>query len=195
MPKRRAAELIGLGVLGGVAAASLALLTWSVEDPSLNHATSTPVHNLLGAPGAIASDIAMQFFGLACVVALTPPAFWGWRLITRRRLERARLRLALWLVGSTAAAGFASFLPAPDRWPLPTGLGGVLGDAVLGFPGIFSRARPAAMLVSGLALPGRDPGADRRGRLRPDGALGRDGNRGRRARRRPDAGPERIRRA
>ncbi len=154
LPKRRAAELIGLGALGGVAAASLALLTWSVEDPSLNHAASTPVHNLLGAPGAIASDIAMQFLGLACVVALTPPAFWGWRLITRRRLERARLRLALWLVGSTAAAGLASFLPAPDRWPLPTGLGGVLGDAVLGIPRHFFAGSTGGMLVAGLALTG-----------------------------------------
>ncbi len=154
LPKRRAAELIGLGILGGVAAMSLALLTWSVEDPSLNHATSTPIRNLLGAPGAIASDMAMQFLGLSCIVALTPPAFWGWRLVTMRRLERARFRLALWLIGSTAAAGLASFLPAPARWPLPTGLGGVLGDAVLGIPRHFFAASTAAMLVSGLALAG-----------------------------------------
>ena len=63
MPKRRAAELIGLTLLAGLAAPALALLTWSVADPSLNHATATPIHNLLGAPGAIAADIAMQFFG------------------------------------------------------------------------------------------------------------------------------------
>jgi S-DNA-T family DNA segregation ATPase FtsK/SpoIIIE len=154
LPKRRAAELIGLSILGGVAAMSLALLTWSVEDPSLNHATSTPIRNLLGAPGAIASDMAMQFFGLSCIVALTPPAFWGWRLVTLRRLERARFRLALWLIGSTAAAGLASFLPAPARWPLPIGLGGVLGDAVLGIPRHFFASSTAAMLVSGLALAG-----------------------------------------
>ncbi len=131
LPKRRAAELIGASVLAGVGALSLALLTWSVEDPSLNHAASAPIHNLLGAPGAIAADIAMQALGLSCVVALTPPAFWAWRLLTQRRLERARLRLALWLAGSIAAAGLAAMLPAPDRWPLPTGLGGVLGDAIL----------------------------------------------------------------
>src|SRR5258708_26533749 len=123
-PKRRAAELIGFGVLFGVGALSLSLLTWSVEDPSLNHATSTTIHNLLGAPGAIGADLAMQLMGLSCVAALTPPAFWGWRLLTRRRLERARIRLASWFVGSIAAAGLASFLPAPTRWPLPAGLGG-----------------------------------------------------------------------
>ena len=31
---------------------ALALATWSVQDPSLSHATSAPVRNLLGAPGA-----------------------------------------------------------------------------------------------------------------------------------------------
>jgi S-DNA-T family DNA segregation ATPase FtsK/SpoIIIE len=107
-PKRRAAELMGLGVFSGVGAMSLALLTWSVDDPSLNHATSTAIHNLLGAPGAIAADVAMQSMGLSCVVALTPPAFWGWRLMTRRRLERARLRLALWIAGSGASSATLS---------------------------------------------------------------------------------------
>src|SRR5260370_42284544 len=116
-PKRRAAELIGLGVLAGVGALSLSLLTWSVEDPSLNHATSTAIHNLLGAPGAIGADVAMQSMGLSCVAALTPPAFWGWRLLTRRRLERARVRVAAWLVGSIAAAGPPPVPPAPPPRP------------------------------------------------------------------------------
>jgi DNA segregation ATPase FtsK/SpoIIIE, S-DNA-T family len=154
MPKRRAAELIGLCVLTGVGAASLALLTWSVEDPSLNHATSTPIRNLLGAPGAIVADIAMQSMGLSCIVALTPPAFWGWTLMTRRRLERARLRVALWLIGSIAAAGLAGFLPAPTHWPLPSGLGGVLGDAVLWLPRYFFGGSTSAMALAGLALSG-----------------------------------------
>jgi DNA segregation ATPase FtsK/SpoIIIE, S-DNA-T family len=153
-PKRRAAELTGVSILSGVGAMSLALLTWSVEDPSLNHATSTAIHNLLGAPGAIAADIAMQSMGLSCVVALTPPAFWGWRLVTHRRLERARARCALWIAGSIASAGLASFLPAPTRWPLPTGLGGVLGDAVLWIPGHFFANSTSGMLIVGLSLAG-----------------------------------------
>ncbi len=133
-PKRRAAEIAGLAALAGVAGLSLALLTWSVSDPSLNHATNARVHNLLGAPGAIAADIVMQFVGLASAALLTPPAFWGWRLLTRRRLERPRLKAGLCLIGVVAAAALASLLPAPGSWPLPTGLGGVVGDAVLAIP-------------------------------------------------------------
>jgi len=152
IPKRRAAELAGLCVLAGVGAACASLLTWSVADPSLNHATSTPIHNLLGRPGAVTSDIAMQFFGLACVVALIAPAFWGWRLISRKRLERARNKLALWLAGSILAAGCASLLPAPASWPLPTGLGGVIGDAVLWAPRHALAGAALGMTLVGLAL-------------------------------------------
>ncbi|HTR14212.1 MAG TPA: DNA translocase FtsK 4TM domain-containing protein [Roseiarcus sp.] len=133
-PQRRAAELLGLCLLAGSAALALALLTWSVADPSLNHATNAPVRNLLRAPGAIVADMVMQMLGLACIAGLVPPASWGWRLLTRRRLERARLKAGLYLIGVVAAAAVASLLPAPGSWPLPTGLGGLIGDVALALP-------------------------------------------------------------
>ncbi|GGH33551.1 DNA translocase FtsK [Alsobacter metallidurans] len=128
---RRAAELTGLILLAVAAACGLALVTWSVQDPSLNHAINGPVRNLLGRPGAIAADVLMQIFGLAAIALIAPPALAGVRLLSGRRLLRSRLRVLLWILGATAAAGLASSLPTTGRWPLPTGLGGVLGDAVL----------------------------------------------------------------
>src|SRR5271169_2608804 len=153
-PKRRAAEIAGFCALASVACLCLALLTWSVSDPSLNHATNARVHNLLGAPGAIAADLVMQFIGLASAALLTPPSFWGWRLLTQRRLERPRLKFGLYLIGVIAAAALASLLPTPGSWPLPTGLGGVVGDAVLSIP---RRALPVstwATVVLGACLAG-----------------------------------------
>ncbi len=160
-PKRRAAEITGLVALAGVASLTLALLTWSVSDPSLNHATNERVHNLLGAPGAIAADLVMQFIGLASAALLAPPAFWGWSLVTKRRLERPRLKVALYLTGVIAAAGLASLLPAPGSWPLPTGLGGVVGDAILALP---RRLLPALALGDNRAR--RQPGRNRYPRAR-----------------------------
>src|SRR5271166_3517363 len=148
-PKRRAAEILGLGALAGVGALGLALLTWSVADPSLNHATNAPVHNLLGAPGAIAADIVMQILGLGCIAALAPPGFWGWRLLTERRLQHPRLKIGLYLVGIAAASALASLLPAPGSWPLPTGLGGVAGDALLAIPRRMLPASSWAMTMVG----------------------------------------------
>jgi DNA segregation ATPase FtsK/SpoIIIE, S-DNA-T family len=151
-PKRRAAEIAGLAALAGVASLTLALLTWSVSDPSLNHATNARIHNLLGAPGAIAADLVMQFIGLASAALLIPPAFWGWSLVSQRRLERPRLKVGLYLGGVIAAAGLASLLPAPGSWPLPTGLGGVVGDAVLAIPRRVLPVSPWATIAVGCSL-------------------------------------------
>src|SRR6185295_10482691 len=51
-----------------------------------------------------------------------------------RPLSRERLRVLLWLAGAGCAAAFASCLPRSAHWPLPNGLGGVVGDAMLRLP-------------------------------------------------------------
>jgi DNA segregation ATPase FtsK/SpoIIIE, S-DNA-T family len=144
---RRTAEIAGIALVVGTGALALALLTWSVQDPSLNHATDRPVHNLLGVPGAITADLIMQMLGLAALALLVPLAILGWRLVTARRLDRLGRRLLLWLVGSLAAAGFAAVLPVTSRWPLPTGLGGLLGDAILFGPRRIFGGHAAILLV------------------------------------------------
>jgi S-DNA-T family DNA segregation ATPase FtsK/SpoIIIE len=143
----RAAEAGGLALLAVAAAGALALATWSVQDPSLNHATHAPVRNLLGAPGAIAADVLMQVFGLGSIALLFPVSAWGWRLIAHRRFDREKLRLAAWFLGGPLAAGFAATLGRTAAWPLPTGLGGIVGDAMLALPRLFL---PLFMPASGL---------------------------------------------
>ena len=51
-----------------------------------------------------------------------------------------------------AAAGLASLLPAPGSWPLPTGLGGVVGDAVLTLPRRLLPVSPWATIALGAGL-------------------------------------------
>ncbi|WP_052341274.1 FtsK/SpoIIIE family DNA translocase [Salinarimonas rosea] len=130
--RRRLAETTGLVLLAAALALALALATWSVEDPSLNHATDGPVRNLLGFPGAVAADLVMQLVGLGAVALIAPLALWGWQLLRAGALPRLSLRIGLLLVGAGAATAVAAALPATARWPLPTGLGGVAGDALLG---------------------------------------------------------------
>jgi S-DNA-T family DNA segregation ATPase FtsK/SpoIIIE len=132
--RRRLREVGGIALLSVALMACLALATWSVQDPSLSHATNAPVHNLLGLPGAITADLLMQLLGLGSLALLLPIAIWGYRLLGHRPLSRERLRVMLWLVGAVAAAAFASCLPRSAHWPLPCGLGGVVGDAVLRLP-------------------------------------------------------------
>jgi S-DNA-T family DNA segregation ATPase FtsK/SpoIIIE len=149
---RRIAELSGAAILVGLTALGFALLTWSVQDPSLNHATSAPVHNWLGAPGAIVADLLMQMLGLSSLAVLLPAAFCGWRLITTRRLERPAMRLVLLFAGSLCAAGVAAVLPVTGHWPLPTGLGGVLGDIVMAIPRRLLMGFKPGMILLAFAL-------------------------------------------
>src|SRR5471030_484575 len=82
--RRRLSELAGLSLITLALLGAIALSTWSVQDPSLSHATQTPIHNLLGFPGAIFSDLAMQLLGLAAILLLMPEALLGWRLLSHR---------------------------------------------------------------------------------------------------------------
>ncbi|MCP4617823.1 MAG: cell division protein FtsK [Bradyrhizobium sp.] len=154
---RRIRELVGLGLisLSGVAAA--ALMTWTVQDPSLSHATSRPIRNILGYGGAISADLLMQILGLGAIMLILPIAVWGWRMLTHRNFDREALRLGCWLLTTVLAAGFASCFKHGGSWPLPTGLGGVVGDAlvrapavVFGPPGLIYRFVLGSILLSAM---------------------------------------------
>lgn len=88
--ERRIRQASGLLLVGLAMLCTAALVTWSVKDPSLSHATSAPVRNLLGVPGAIAADLFMQLFGLATLALVGPVAAWGWRLANQRRFDREK---------------------------------------------------------------------------------------------------------
>ncbi len=133
--RRRLRELAGLCLLTIALLGAIALATWSVRDPSLSHATQGSIHNLLGYPGAIFSDLATQLLGLAAVLLLAPEALLGWRLLSHRPLGPT-WRGLIWIAVTLFAAGFVSTLPRIGTWPLPTGLGGVCGDALLHIPGL-----------------------------------------------------------
>jgi S-DNA-T family DNA segregation ATPase FtsK/SpoIIIE len=132
--RRRLREGIGIALITLSFLGGLALATWSVQDPSYSHATNAAVRNLIGLPGAIAADLMMQLVGTASIVILLPIAILGWRVLTRRTLARDRWRLLAWIAGVLLASGFASCLPPSARWPLPSGLGGVVGDSILRLP-------------------------------------------------------------
>ena len=180
--RRRLSELAGLALITLALLGAIALATWSVQDPSLSHATRTPVHNLLGFPGAIFADLAMQLLGLAaCCCCCRKRCSAGGCCRTGRCGEK--WRAAIWILAALLAAAFASTLPRIGSWPLPTGLGGVIGDAVLRLPpmilraplaGVEPRSSPrsllgaatvaALVLAAGFRWPGAEPATRRRRR-------------------------------
>ena len=141
----------GLGIVVAACLAWASLATWSIYDPSFNNATQAAPRNVLGSWGAILADLAMQSLGLAAIVLFLPLAAWGWHLALRTVPERRRARLLLWPLSVLLLAAALSALPQPKSWPLPNGLGGILGDLFMTgalFIGVLPAA--AASFVAGL---------------------------------------------
>ncbi len=149
--RKRFAEILGCILLALTAVLAIALMSWSVRDPSFNHAVDGPVKNWLGMPGAVVSDIAIQLFGVAILAVLAPLAAWGLALVRHRVLDRMFARVAAWVLGVFSAAAFASLLPRADSWPLPTGLGGAVGDGIERLPLLLlGQSGIAKMMAAGL---------------------------------------------
>jgi len=156
---RRLRELMGLALIVVAGLLAAALMTWSVQDPSLSHATSRAIRNIIGYPGAIGADLLMQILGLGAIMLILPIAVWGWRMMTHRAFDREALRLGCWVLSTVMAAGLASCWPHGGAWPLPTGLGGVVGDALLrapavvfGPPGFIYRFVLGLILFAGMSV-------------------------------------------
>ena len=120
-------RLVGLIVLGLVAIVMVSLATWSVDDPSFSYATSKAPQNWLGFPGAAIADMSFQVFGIGMLAVLVPPALWAWSFVRLRVPSKMGLRLVAWLAASVLSCGVFAFIAAPESWPLPLGLGGIVG--------------------------------------------------------------------
>src|ERR1700720_3880974 len=124
---RRLRELTGLALLSVSGVGAAALMTWSVQDPSLSHATSRAIRNIVGYPGAIFADLLMQILGLGAIMLILPVAVRGWRMLTHRTFDREALRIACWILCAVLSAGLASFWAPGWAWAPPTRVCGGAG--------------------------------------------------------------------
>ncbi|WIM10808.1 DNA translocase FtsK [Enhydrobacter sp.] len=130
--RRRMMELAGVALAAFGVMLLMAVFTFSNADPSLNHATGNPPHNLLGLPGAYISDLLLQTFGLAIVLVPVAMITWGVRLVRTHHLGFFGLRLSLLLLAllmmSVACIGLGDVGGAATH----AGPGGLVGLALIG---------------------------------------------------------------
>jgi S-DNA-T family DNA segregation ATPase FtsK/SpoIIIE len=138
-------RVVGLVLLGLVGVCLAALASWSVDDPSFSYATDKSPANWLGFPGAAIADMLFQVFGLAALALLVPPALWGWAFARRRVPSRMGLRALAWVVATLLLGGVLSFVAMPPTWPLPTGLGGLIGNGFSGLATLVTGESPQAV--------------------------------------------------
>src|SRR6218665_2879188 len=141
-------RLVGLVLLGLVAVCLVALASWSVDDPSFSYATDKSPANWLGFPGAVIADALFQVFGLAALALLVPPALWGWAFARRRVPTHMGMRFTGWIAATLLGAGVLSFFAMPVSWPLPTGLGGLIGNGFTGLAHLVTGEAPQAVTAA-----------------------------------------------
>ena len=156
--RRNVIAICGLALFLTTLVAAASLATWSVDDPSLTYAREGVAQNALGYWGASFSDVTMQFLGLSGVLALVPAAVWGWLMFSSRPIRNIRRRVVYWIFAVVLLATAFGSVAAPVTWPLPIGLGGVIGDLLLKLPQLITGEYPSgilsAILAVGFAIPG-----------------------------------------
>src|SRR5690348_14112516 len=100
--KRRLYDCAGILLFALVIAIGIALATWSVDDPSLNHALDRSAKSLLGYPGAVIADELMQFLGLGVLPLIAIPVRWAVGFLSHEGVARPLRSLGSWL-GATLA--------------------------------------------------------------------------------------------
>ena len=124
--KRRCFEVAGLLLFSGSVLITLALLSYQPSDWSWNTASDGTVHNLLGAFGAVLSDVILQAVGLASVLMLVVLVAWGVADVQKRARDHLWIRLLMAISGILFTTIFVS-LQQSESWPLSAGLGGAIG--------------------------------------------------------------------
>lgn len=149
-------RLIGTFILLTILFCFAAFSSWSVDDPSLSFAADKSPANWMGYPGAVVADIWMQFFGLASLILLLPPTIWGWAMLKKRTPEKWPLRILTMFGAGILSAGTLSCFTVPSSWPLPTGLGGLVGSAFTSLAQFVTGSPPSgagAILYAIILLP------------------------------------------
>jgi DNA segregation ATPase FtsK/SpoIIIE, S-DNA-T family len=136
---RRLNELIGFLLCVFALLLFLALASYSPLDPSLNSASVlTGTHsarNWIGVVGALASDLALQFFGIGAFLLPVFAFVLGVRWFTSRKVQSpiAKTLGAIWLLMFVPA--LLALLPGNFRWmhaiPIEGLMGRVVGDFLI----------------------------------------------------------------
>ena len=85
-----------------------ALADYDAADPSFNKVTTSTqeVHNFLGLFGATAADAVLSTFGIALIVFLLVPIFWGYSLYRYCSFPEYKTRIFAWFVGVLSLSCF-----------------------------------------------------------------------------------------
>ncbi len=128
--KRFMGRLLGVGLMGGSLVLMLALLSFSLMDPSFNHISDAPVQNWMGSFGSYSADVVLQTVGAGSIVLVFALAGWGWRLVSAEFTRGWWVRVTALMIALTSFSAVLHVIPTPSSWPIAAGFGGAMGMVV-----------------------------------------------------------------
>ncbi len=128
--KKKSSQSLGVASFFAAVFLIVSLISYHSGDPSLNRAASAPIHNMMGAPGAISADLLLQLFGLGMLTLIAMLMAWGWRLLVDQTITHVGFRMSALMVSLVSCCAILSYVPAPSAWPFSSGLGGNMGVMV-----------------------------------------------------------------
>ncbi len=130
--EKRSTELLGFALIGlGVLIAAM-VWSYSPDDPSWISATDAPVQNWLGQTGASIAAPLMMVIGKGAWMMPVGLIGWGLRCVLHYGHDRAISRAVFVPFAVIGASLYAATVPPGANWAPNFGLGGLLGDTVLG---------------------------------------------------------------
>ena len=84
--KKRAIELIGLGLIFSTLLLTTSFLSYSPDDPTFTYGSANVnINNLLGIYGSLVANFLLQSFGLIAFLLLTTITIWGISLVAKKK--------------------------------------------------------------------------------------------------------------
>lgn len=129
--QRRSKELLGAGLIVAGVLVAMMLSSYTPDDPGIGTATDQPAQNLLGRVGAYIASALFMIVGQGSWMLAASGIVWGLRLMLHRGEERL-LRGVFTPIAMVVVSFHASSLLPPEGWTQSFGLGGYLGDMLMG---------------------------------------------------------------
>ena len=85
--KKRLIEVFSVIIFFISTAFVTSILSYHPNDASLNTSSSEPIQNIMGSPGSIVSDLAIQNLGFAALLIFITTACWGILLFRKIKID------------------------------------------------------------------------------------------------------------
>ena len=137
--RKQAKRLFGLLLFSVAIYLIVSLISWTPYDPSLNNYNENSISNMLGASGAIISDLMLQFMGLGSFILISIMLMISSDMIIQSKrmagipgyIKYPIYFLAWITLLSNIGITDSSFFKSVTNWSYLVGAGGLLGDLSL----------------------------------------------------------------